>query len=79
VSPVQANADLAAANPLVKIPTLVSDDKTALFDSPVICEYLDSLHSGRKFFSGGGRRTLDRAQATGYRRWHHGCGNSVPL
>jgi len=67
VSPVQANADLAAANPLVKIPTLVSDDKTALFDSPVICEYLDSLHSGRKFFpaAGAARWTALKLQATG--------------
>jgi glutathione S-transferase len=31
------------ANPLAKIPTLVRDDGSALFDSPVICEYLDTL------------------------------------
>lgn len=30
-------------NPLAKIPTLLRDDGTALFDSPVICEYLDTL------------------------------------
>lgn len=30
-------------NPLAKIPTLVLDDGTAIFDSPVICEYLDGL------------------------------------
>jgi glutathione S-transferase len=35
--------DLLAANPLSKIPALVRDDGTSLFDSPVICEYLDSL------------------------------------
>jgi glutathione S-transferase len=40
--------DLAASNPLMKIPTLVMDDGTPLVDSPVICEYLDSLHDGRK-------------------------------
>src|SRR6201988_1768224 len=37
-------------NPLSKIPTLVLDDGTVLYDSPVICEYLDSLHSGPKLF-----------------------------
>lgn len=31
------------ANPLAKIPALVLDDGTSLFDSPVICEYLDTL------------------------------------
>ena len=67
VSPVKANADLAKANPLVKIPTLVTDDGMALFDSPVICEYLDSLHSGRKLFppSGPARWSALRLQAVG--------------
>ncbi|KAF0174529.1 MAG: glutathione S-transferase domain-containing protein [Alphaproteobacteria bacterium] len=32
-----------ASNPLAKIPALVLDDGTSLFDSPVICEYLDTL------------------------------------
>jgi glutathione S-transferase len=67
VSPVQANASLAAANPLKKIPALVLDDGTALFDSPVICEYLDSLHAGRKLFPAAGpaRWTALKLQATG--------------
>lgn len=43
-----ANADVMLHNPLSKIPTLVTDDGTALFDSDVICEYLDSLHTGSK-------------------------------
>ena len=50
VSPVNPNADLARDNPLIKVPTLVTADGTALFDSRVICEYLDTLHSGAKFF-----------------------------
>lgn len=33
-------------NPLGQIPTLVLDDGTTIFDSPVICEYLDTLHDG---------------------------------
>ncbi|WP_158045149.1 glutathione S-transferase N-terminal domain-containing protein [Skermanella pratensis] len=33
-------------NPLGKVPALVVEGGTALFDSPVICEYLDSLASG---------------------------------
>ena len=49
-SPVNPNPEVAVANPLVKVPTLVPDAGPALFDSPVICEYLDSLHDGAKLF-----------------------------
>ncbi|HEY1930841.1 MAG TPA: glutathione S-transferase N-terminal domain-containing protein [Acetobacteraceae bacterium] len=35
-------ADLLADNPLGKVPCLITDDGLALFDSPVICEYLDT-------------------------------------
>jgi glutathione S-transferase len=35
---------LLDANPLGKIPTLVLDNGTTIFDSPVICQYLDNLH-----------------------------------
>ena len=34
---------LHEANPLGKIPTLVLDDGTALYDSRVICEYIDTI------------------------------------
>ncbi len=37
---------LRAINPLSKIPTLTLDDGTALYDSRVICEYLDGLGGG---------------------------------
>ncbi len=37
--------ELLVANPLAKIPVLILDDGTTLFDSPVICEYIDSLNS----------------------------------
>jgi glutathione S-transferase len=65
VSPLKLNADYAKLNPLGKIPTLVMDDGTPLFDSPVICEYLDTLHAGRKLFpaSGPARWTALRLQA----------------
>jgi len=55
--PVQANPELSAANPLQKVPALVTDGGEVLFDSTVICEYLDSLHDGRKLFppAGGAR------------------------
>src|SRR3954470_24384747 len=55
VSPVESNAALAAENPLVKIPALTTDDGQVLFDSPVICEYLDSLAGGGKVFPASGK------------------------
>ena len=41
--------DLLAANPLSKVPCLVTQDGFALFDSPVICEYLDAVGAGSLF------------------------------
>lgn len=35
---------LQEANPLGRVPTLILDDGSGLFDSPVICQYLDSLN-----------------------------------
>lgn len=52
------NLDLIKDNPLLKIPTLVLDDGLALFDSTVICEYLDTLHSGPKLIPASGRERL---------------------
>jgi len=45
---------LVKVNPLSKVPTLVLDDGTALYDSPVICEYLDSISDGPKMFPAAG-------------------------
>jgi glutathione S-transferase len=42
--------ELMRDNPLGKIPTLVLQDGTIIYDSPVICEYLDTLHDGPKLF-----------------------------
>lgn len=35
--------ELTADNPLSRVPCLVTDDGFALYDSPVICEYLDEI------------------------------------
>jgi len=44
----EPNAALMRYNPWSKIPTLITDEGLALFDSDVIVEYLDSLHAGPK-------------------------------
>jgi glutathione S-transferase len=46
--------ELLAHNPLSKVPCLVTDDGLALFDSPVICEYLDSRGDALPLFPGHG-------------------------
>ena len=50
VSPVDVNSELAAHNPLVKIPALQTDDGTVLYDSSVICEFLDGFSIGTRLF-----------------------------
>lgn len=54
-------------NPLSKVPSLVVDGGEALYDSPVICEYVDSLNEGVKLFpaTGGARWKALRLQALG--------------
>ena len=60
----QPNRDVMAVNPLNKIPTLVTDDGTTVFDSSAICEYLDAL--------GGAPRLFPSAPAARWPalRWH---------
>ena len=62
IEPVATNVwakdtDIGTDNPVGKVPTIVTDGGEILYDSSVICEYLDSLHDGKKLFpaSGGAR------------------------
>ena len=57
------NPSIMVDNPLSKIPTLVREDGSTLFDSVVICEYLDALADGALFPQAGEARW----QAL---RWH---------
>ncbi len=55
-NPHTSPAELVADNPLCKVPCLVTEDGLALFDSPVICEYLDSIGTGGLFPPAGAAR-----------------------
>ena len=59
--------ELAALNPLSKVPSLVTDDGVTLYDSPVICEYIDSIGAAPKLFppAGPARWTAITLQALG--------------
>lgn len=41
--------ELMRENPLGKIPTLVLADGTIIYDSPVVCEFLDRMAGGSLF------------------------------
>jgi glutathione S-transferase len=58
VSPFAPAEELFPDNPLNKLPTLVLDDGTAIYDSRVVCEYLDGLHDGPKLFPAAGPERL---------------------
>jgi glutathione S-transferase len=58
-SPNDPNTSVTRYNPLARIPVLVLDDETALFDSPIIVEYLDSLAPNNKLFPQPSRERLE--------------------
>ncbi len=55
-TPLKTDAVLSHENPLSKIPVLVTPEHGPLYDSVVICEYLDRLAGGGKLFPDGGAR-----------------------
>lgn len=66
VAATKPNPELMRENPLSKIPTLVLDDGTSVYDSPVICEYLElAAGGGPKLFpsDAGARIVALRRQA----------------
>ena len=65
VNPHVSPPELLASNPLSKVPCLITADGVALFDSPVICEYLDSIDGVTVMFPphGGARWRALKQQA----------------
>ncbi len=66
--PVNRDQNVVASNPLGKIPTLIGDDGTTLYDSRIICEYLDALAGGKLLAAQGPARwaaLVDAALADG--------------
>jgi glutathione S-transferase len=56
VSASSVNTNMLRVNPLGRIPALVTDDGALLYDSVVICEYLDTRYGGSRLFPTDGRR-----------------------
>ncbi len=55
-NPFEESPALAVANPLGKVPCLVTREGRALYDSPVICAYLAALAPEAGLIPDGGRR-----------------------
>lgn len=53
VSPMNPGDVVPSANPLGKVPCLIADDGTSIFDSRVITRYLDTQHTGEKLYPEG--------------------------
>lgn len=53
-SPTKRNELVFAANPLGKVPVLIRPGLTSLFDSDVICAYLDTAHEGPRLIPAAG-------------------------
>lgn len=47
--PINRDREIIQSNPLGKVPTFFTDDGQVLYDSRVICEYLDTLAGGSLF------------------------------
>lgn len=62
-SPWAEGSQVAALNPLGKVPVLVLDDDSTLFDSRVIAEYLDMVAPNNRLLPASGRERI------GVKRW----------
>lgn len=54
-NPINRDQNVVPVNPLGKVPTLVTDAGEAMYDSRVICEYLDAQGGGKLFPAGQAR------------------------
>lgn len=53
ITPMKPGDVVPSANPLGKVPCLITDDGASIFDSRVITRYLDTLHVGTKLYPEG--------------------------
>lgn len=54
-----ADTNIHASNPLGKVPCLVMEEGAAMFDSRVICEYVDTLSPVGKLIPASGRERVE--------------------
>jgi glutathione S-transferase len=54
ITPAQRTEQIPGINPLGKVPVIVMDDGTAIYDSPVLCAMIDSTATARKLIPADG-------------------------
>src|SRR4029079_3707197 len=64
--------ELMKENPQSRLPTLRLADGTVVYDSPVICEYFDTLHGGPKLFPASLPERLEALRWQGLGEWMWG-------
>jgi glutathione S-transferase len=72
-SPWVEGNQVTASNPLGKIPVLVLDDESTLYDSRVIAEYLDTVAPNNRLLPASGRETHQRQALGGAGRRRSRC------
>ena len=50
ISPMNSGDQVPSSNPLGKIPCLIRNNGKPIYDSRVICRYLDTMHDGAKLY-----------------------------
>lgn len=58
-SPTRRNPEVVRLNPLGQVPVLITETGRSLFDSTVICDYLDRRHGGPRMIPGAGSARHD--------------------
>lgn len=64
-TPLNAAEGLDAANPLTKVPTLIRPDGPAIYDSRVICRYLDARAKAGLYGEGNAHWEISTLESTG--------------
>lgn len=57
--PIDRDPNIVAVNPSGKVPTAIGDGDQPLYDSRVICQYLDARHNGNKMYPADGPARWD--------------------
>jgi glutathione S-transferase len=61
-NPHESPPELLRDNPLSKVPCLITEDGEAIYDSPLICEYLDTIGEANSLFPTSGTHRWVRVQ-----------------
>jgi glutathione S-transferase len=76
-SPTHRNEQVFAENPLGQVPVLVRPGLPSIFDSDVICAYLDTLHDGRRLIPPEGEARWQALRVQAIAQGISGAGSAI--